>query len=101
VIYSATLNQTNVMSNNNKFYIIQILQSDSNTDACYVFTRWGRVGVKGQNSNIGPWPRNLSINEYVSKLNEKTLRGNYRKIDLNYENEDDKKDEETKKADSD
>lgn len=29
-IYSATLNQTKVQSNNNKYYILQILQSDRN-----------------------------------------------------------------------
>ena len=29
-VYSATLNQTNVSHNNNKFYILQVLQSDSN-----------------------------------------------------------------------
>lgn len=34
-VYSATLNQTNVSSNNNKFYMIQVLQSDAG----------GQVGV--------------------------------------------------------
>lgn len=53
-IYSATLNQTNVERNNNKFYLLQILQSDTNPNNCHFFTRWGRVGVPGQNSCNGP-----------------------------------------------
>lgn len=48
-IWDATLNQTNVDANNNKFYIIQLLQQITGRQyAC--FTRWGRVGVDGQNN---------------------------------------------------
>jgi poly [ADP-ribose] polymerase len=50
------------MNNNNKFYIIQILQSDSNSAHCYLYTRWGRVGVNGQCSNLGPWPISIARN---------------------------------------
>ncbi len=42
------LNQTNVGANNNKFYIIQVLQV-SGKYCCW--TRWGRIGEPGQNSN--------------------------------------------------
>lgn len=38
--YDCTLNQTNIGNNNNKFYIIQLLQ-DGNRFACW--NRWGRV----------------------------------------------------------
>lgn len=41
-----------MQNNNNKFYIIQILQNENKSDECYLFMRWGRVGVKGQTSNI-------------------------------------------------
>ncbi|GIY43131.1 poly polymerase 2 [Caerostris extrusa] len=47
VIYNATLNQTNMQNNNNKFYIIQLLEH--NDKKLYaVWRRWGRVGQKGQ-----------------------------------------------------
>nr|XP_044992540.1 protein mono-ADP-ribosyltransferase PARP3 [Jaculus jaculus] len=42
--YDCTLNQTNVVSNNNKFYIIQLLE-DGGRFACW--NRWGRVGEVG------------------------------------------------------
>jgi len=45
VNYAVTLNQTNIGANNNKFYIIQVIQQGTK----YVgFTRWGRVGEPGQ-----------------------------------------------------
>ncbi|XP_025741100.1 protein mono-ADP-ribosyltransferase PARP3 isoform X1 [Callorhinus ursinus] len=43
--YACTLNQTNIGSNNNKFYIIQLLE-EGDRFACW--NRWGRVGEVGQ-----------------------------------------------------
>ena len=48
VTYASTLNQSNIANNNNKFYIIQIIQT--NPSEYYFFCRWGRVGVSGQTS---------------------------------------------------
>ena len=48
VIYAATLNQSNVVHNNNKFYILQLLEEG--TSNYIFFCRWGRVGVVGQTS---------------------------------------------------
>ena len=45
--YSITFNYTNVKKNNNKFYIIQLLQ-DIYTNKYGVLFRWGRVGKFGQ-----------------------------------------------------
>ena len=45
--YAVTLNYTNVKNNNNKFYIIQLLQ-DKYTQQYGVLYRWGRVGRFGQ-----------------------------------------------------
>ena len=50
-IYDAMLNQTNLKNNNNKFYLMQVLQSNSNT-AYAVWFRWGRVGMTGQTNLI-------------------------------------------------
>ena len=66
-VYSATLNQTSVANNNNKYYILQIIQADSNPNHCYFFTRWGRVGAKGQVSCIGPINIPGAIREYLGK----------------------------------
>mmetsp|Transcript_99538 Transcript_99538/g.171340 ORF Transcript_99538/g.171340 Transcript_99538/m.171340 type:complete len:632 (-) Transcript_99538:343-2238(-) len=46
-VWQCTLNQTNIGDNNNKFYIIQVLEADSG-DKWWVWNRWGRVGVPGQ-----------------------------------------------------
>ncbi|XP_042856863.1 poly [ADP-ribose] polymerase 2-like isoform X2 [Penaeus japonicus] len=48
-IYDCMLNQTNIEFNNNKYYLIQLLQSDTG-NTYSVWMRWGRVGANGQNS---------------------------------------------------
>jgi predicted DNA-binding WGR domain protein len=48
-IYYATLNQTNIGANANKFYVMQLLEADTG-DKWYLWTRWGRVGTPGQHS---------------------------------------------------
>jgi poly [ADP-ribose] polymerase len=72
VIYDAALNQTNIGGNNNKFYRIQILESRSGSDfICW--TRWGRVGDRGQNKAIscgGSFDQ--ALGEYSKKFKEKS-----------------------------
>ncbi|XP_062210305.1 poly [ADP-ribose] polymerase 2-A-like [Phragmites australis] len=71
-VYDATLNQTNVGSNNNKFYIIQVLESDSG-GSFMVYNRWGRVGARGQDKLHGPFPtRDQAIYEFEGKFEDKT-----------------------------
>uniref|UniRef100_O50017 Poly [ADP-ribose] polymerase 2 n=1 Tax=Zea mays TaxID=4577 RepID=PARP2_MAIZE len=71
-IYDATLNQTNVGDNNNKFYIIQVLESDAG-GSFMVYNRWGRVGVRGQDKLHGPSPtRDQAIYEFEGKFHNKT-----------------------------
>ena len=77
--YSATLNQSNLDANNNKFYIIQVLQNES-TNNIHFWTRWGRVGVPGQNALMGPMPKDAAIRQYNSKHHDKTVKGDYREI---------------------
>ncbi len=67
-VYAATLNQSNVEHNNNKFYILQVLQSESNADDFYFFTRWGRVGQIGKFSEIGPISMSSAVSQYCRKL---------------------------------
>ena len=47
-VYDVTLNQTNIGMNNNKFYVIQVLERDDGKQF-YVWNRWGRIGLDGQN----------------------------------------------------
>ncbi|XP_035527134.1 poly [ADP-ribose] polymerase 2 [Morone saxatilis] len=48
-VYDVMLNQTNLQFNNNKYYLIQLLEDDS-ARVYSVWMRWGRVGKVGQNS---------------------------------------------------
>ncbi|XP_076829790.1 poly [ADP-ribose] polymerase 2 [Brachyhypopomus gauderio] len=50
-IYDVMLNQTNLQNNNNKYYLIQLLQ-DNGAKAYSVWMRWGRVGKVGQSSLV-------------------------------------------------
>ena len=75
--YSATLNQSNLQDNNNKFYIIQILQQESSGNL-FVWNRWGRVGVPGQNSMNGPMVKMACIQAYNKKYHDKAVKGDYR-----------------------
>ncbi|XVE77604.1 hypothetical protein DITRI_Ditri13aG0076500 [Diplodiscus trichospermus] len=71
-IYDAMLNQTNVGQNNNKFYVIQLLESDD-WKTYMVYNRWGRVGVKGLTKLHGPFTsRQAAIVEFESKFFNKT-----------------------------
>ena len=80
VVYAATLNQTNIQKNNNKYYIIQIIQSDSNPNQNYFFTRWGRVGKVANFSNEGPYGIDQAIMFYKNKHKDKTKKGDYVEI---------------------
>ncbi|OIW12972.1 hypothetical protein TanjilG_15421 [Lupinus angustifolius] len=71
-IYEAMLNQTNVGDNNNKFYVIQVLEFDGG-GKFLVYNRWGRVGIKGQDKIQGPYTsRESAILEFKQKFLAKT-----------------------------
>ncbi|KAK2649496.1 hypothetical protein Ddye_016985 [Dipteronia dyeriana] len=71
-IFDAMLNQTNVGNNNNKFYVIQLLESDIG-GGYMVYSRWGRVGVKGQDKIFGPFQSlDFAIHEFEQKFAAKT-----------------------------
>ena len=72
-VWDATLNQTNISHNNNKYYLIQLLKHDVTADY-YVWRRWGRVGHRGQTDleSFGP---NLQAakKSFCKKFHDKTL----------------------------
>lgn len=67
--YNATLNQTNISHNNNKFYIIQLITSGGKF---YVWNHWGRVGESGQSSLKGPYALSSAEAEFKKKFKSKT-----------------------------
>ena len=62
VIYAATLNQSNIANNNNKFYILQIIEVEGH--GYTFFCRWGRVGVPGNTSLMSSNNKDQVIREY-------------------------------------
>lgn len=87
------MNQTNIVgsNNNNKFYVVQLLESDADPSNLYLFsveryllyTRWGRVGVIGQNAAI-PATKEQCVRDYHKKVNEKSVKGDYRILERDF-----------------
>eukprot|EP00730_Choanoeca_flexa_P001963 TRINITY_DN10859_c0_g1_i4.p1 TRINITY_DN10859_c0_g1~~TRINITY_DN10859_c0_g1_i4.p1 ORF type:complete len:510 (+),score=197.06 TRINITY_DN10859_c0_g1_i4:188-1717(+) len=67
--FDCMLNQTNVGANNNKFYVIQVLEYGG---VYYTWTHWGRVGENGQNALLGPFDLDKAISEFKKKFKAKT-----------------------------
>ncbi|NXM16771.1 PARP3 polymerase, partial [Ploceus nigricollis] len=67
--YDCTLNQTNISANNNKFYIIQLLEHDG---AYSVWSRWGRVGEVGQSKLMPCASLEAAKKDFEKKFREKT-----------------------------
>ncbi|KAI8896085.1 poly polymerase catalytic domain-containing protein [Globomyces pollinis-pini] len=65
------LNQTDIKANANKFYILQLLQDKSGNEY-YVWARWGRVGVNGQNSFTSYNNLASAKKQFMAKFKDKT-----------------------------
>ena len=71
-VFQCMLNQSNVHANNNKFYQIQLIESDSGGN-WWVFTRWGRNGTPGS-TGIKPFGTIAAAEkEFKTKFRAKTL----------------------------
>ncbi|CAE6459082.1 unnamed protein product [Rhizoctonia solani] len=72
--YAALLNQTNLdgSSNNNKFYVLQLLHPKSDSASIILFTRWGRVGERGASQEKGPFPAKQAIQEFKKQFKSKS-----------------------------
>ena len=82
--FSCTLNKSNLERNNNKFYILQLLQSD--IDNSYnLFIKWGRVGVKGK-YKLEKCSLEYEKKKFMLKYKDKTGR-NYKEIKIDYSND--------------
>ncbi|CAM5999245.1 unnamed protein product [Sphagnum balticum] len=70
--------------------IVKVLQNES-TGAFHVWNRWGRVGVPGQNCLKGAFPKETALRDYISKVHEKTVKGDYKEIEIKYDDEEEPK----------
>ncbi len=70
--YSCTLNQTDITHNNNKFYIVQLLQHDTNKDDYLLWQHWGRIGDKGQSKNTKFSQQDFGIPAFEKTFSTKT-----------------------------
>jgi len=70
--FAVKLNQTHMEKglNNNKFYIIQALESGGKF---YAWNRWGRVGDSGQNKLMPCSSKDHALKEFKKKFREKTV----------------------------
>lgn len=98
------MNQTNSKNNNNKFYIIQILQPLSGSKSMTLWCRWGRVGERGQNSQTTFNALDPATRAFILKFRSKSgldwknrndppKSGKYTFIEKNYEDSDDEEDD--------
>ncbi|KAJ4350033.1 uncharacterized protein N0V89_008654 [Didymosphaeria variabile] len=71
VVYDAALNKTDASANNNKFYRVQLLWNSSTNDF-KTWTRWGRVGDRGQSKTLGTGSYNDAFSNFNKKFKEKS-----------------------------
>ena len=94
-IFDASLNQTVSGQNKNKYYKVQILVS-ANKKGYRTWTRWGRVGERGQNATLGQGSLAEARKHFESKFKDKSghswsdrfeapKKGKYTFIERNYE----------------
>ena len=67
--WDAMLNQTNIGANNNKFYVIQLVQAGGKY---HCWTRWGRVGETGQSALLGDGSLTGAQKAFEAKFRDKT-----------------------------
>ena len=71
-VWDAMLNQTEIGKNANKYYKLQLLHPLGNTNQCFMYTRWGRVGERGSSQTKGPWPAPTAVVEFKKQFKAKT-----------------------------
>ncbi|ETI23630.1 hypothetical protein G647_05432 [Cladophialophora carrionii CBS 160.54] len=109
VIYDATLNKSDAGANNNKFYRVQVLEANNNFKT---WTRWGRVGDRGQTKWLGDGDHLHAISQFKTKFKEKSgiawedrdgpsKKGKYVYLEVNYEDSDAEDEKETPVPDQD
>lgn len=70
--YFCTLNQVDIKTNHNKFYICQVVSRGSEH---FLWARWGRVGLAGQSKLEGPSTKQEAILLFKRTFRTKTGNG--------------------------
>ncbi|CAK7245989.1 MAG: hypothetical protein STHCBS139747_007610 [Sporothrix thermara] len=102
LVWDASLNQTNSGQNNNKFYRIQVLRTSAGK--YNTWTRWGRVGERGQSAMLGKGTLDDAIKQFRKKFRDKSnlswdernadpRPGRYAYVERNYDDDDDEDNE--------
>ena len=95
LVYSCTLNQTELDANKNKFYIMQLIK---NSSTYTLFSVWGRIGNDGQTSQKNFSSESEGANAFKKQFSAKTgntwgidkfvkKEGKYFMSDVSYEDE--------------
>ncbi|KDQ63539.1 hypothetical protein JAAARDRAFT_29557 [Jaapia argillacea MUCL 33604] len=99
-VWDATLSQTNINKNANKFYIMQLLHPNGNPESCTLYNRWGRTGEIGQSQRKGPFEPVAAVREFKRQFKSKTAtswgdrvgmtakKGHYYWIERSFEDDD-------------
>ena len=72
--YTSYLNKADLLDNNNKFYVLQLLQHVHTPVSCGIFTRYGRVGTLGV-QEVKQMDLASAIKEYNKTFKQKTSKG--------------------------
>ena len=67
--YACMLTQANIQRNNNKFYVIQLIERGSSYT---VFTRWGRIGEDGKYQTKACPNLTVAIRQFETQFKSKT-----------------------------
>ena len=70
-VYSATLSKTDLASDVNSYYVLQIIESDTG-NVTHLFKKWGRIGTKQGNHKCTKMSKHEAIEEFEAGFKEKT-----------------------------
>ena len=71
VVYSATLSSTDLASDINSFYVLQVIESDS-FKTVHLFRKWGRIGTKQGGNKCVKLSKEEAVEEFEALFFEKT-----------------------------
>ncbi|KAM4022525.1 LOW QUALITY PROTEIN: protein mono-ADP-ribosyltransferase PARP3 [Anomaloglossus baeobatrachus] len=110
--YDCMLNQTNIGHNNNKFYVIQLIQNTGSKNTYYCWNRWGRVGEIGQSKLTTFSDLTAATKDFEKKFKDKTKNswsdrekftphpGKYTMIEVEHDDEEEESGEAMVKVDT-
>lgn len=98
--YTKTMVVSKAKENNNKFYIVQLLEHKT-TKNYFTFYRWGRIGKDGS-TKLNSFGTNVSqaLMDFNNKVTDKMEGGEYKEVDIVYSNEEEEVDQDAKMQES-